>query len=430
MRVSIGLKSRKADIYLVPNENLYTGSKSFEKYFGEINSLEEDLLTVASGIFAADLAIKREERELNIRSIQLEIEVVNFHAFERIKNDLTYALNVLSKDNWEIIFHSKKGNSTNEMEWIKNEGYVLLFSGGLDSMCAAYEFMRDNKPLVLVSHNTLGNHAVEDAQQNVLKILTDKFSLKTPHFGIRVFGRNKDSHSFPTDNERENSQRTRSFLFVTLGALIARRCRYNKVLFMAENGQFAIHLPLNQSRIGPFSTHTADPEFLSRAELIFKVLLNNDDFLIFNPYLYKTKAEVLSVLSEDVFKKVPNSVSCWKASRNVEKLHCGECIPCISRRIACEINGFKFDEFVTDIFNEDISLLADDNIGKTNIVDYIEFILKFKEVNESNKFELFGDFPELFNDSFNQDDAIKMYKRMANQSFEVLKRYTKILKYI
>lgn len=430
MRVSIGINPRKSDLHLVPNENLYSGSRSIEKFFGEINSLEEDLLTVASGIFATDLAIKREERELNIRNIQLEVEVVNFHAFERIKDDLTYALNVLSKDNWEITFHSKEGNSNNELEWIKNEGYVLLFSGGLDSMCAAFEFMRDKKPLVLVSHNTLGNHAVENAQDNVLKLLTDHFDMKVPHFGVRVYGRNKDSYSFPTDSERENSQRTRSFLFVTLGALIARRCKFNKVLFMAENGQFAIHLPLNQARIGPFSTHTADPEFLNRAERIFKILLNNNDFIIHNPYLYKTKAEVLSVLADEVFQKVPHSVSCWKASRNVDKLHCGECIPCISRRIACEINGYKFDEFVTDIFNLDLSQLSDDNIGKTNIVDYIEFILRFKDFNESNKYELFGEFPELFNESFNQNEAIKMYSRMAEQSFRVLENYPLILKYI
>nr|WP_319572219.1 7-cyano-7-deazaguanine synthase [uncultured Draconibacterium sp.] len=430
MRVSIGINPRKADLHLVPNKNLYSGSKSFEKFFGDINSIEEDLLTVASGIFATDLAIKREEREQNIRNIQFEVEVINFHAFERIKDDLTYALNVLSKDNWEITFHSKEGNSINELEWIKNEGYVLLFSGGLDSMCAAFEFMRDKKPLVLVSHNTLGNHAVEKAQDNVLKLLTDHFDMTVPHFGVRVYGRNKDSYSFPTDGERENSQRTRSFLFVILGALIARRCKFNKVLFMAENGQFAIHLPLNQSRIGPFSTHTADPEFLSRAERILKILLNNDDFIIHNPYLYKTKAEVLSVLADEVFQKVPHSVSCWKASRNVDKLHCGECIPCISRRIACEINGYKFDEFVTDIFNLDLGQLSDDNIGKTNIVDYLEFILKFKDLNDSNKFELFGEFPELFNESFNQDEAIKMYSRMAEQSFTVLENYPQILKYL
>ena len=80
------------------------------------------------------------------------------------------------------------------------------------------------------------------------------------------------SSPFPKDNFRENSQRTRSFLFLTLAALVTRRCGFNKVLFMAENGQFAIHLPLNSSSVGPFSTHTADPQFIQLIKYAFKLL--------------------------------------------------------------------------------------------------------------------------------------------------------------
>jgi len=429
MNVSIGKNLNHADIHLVPNENLYTGVNSFIDYFGNVNSLEEDLLTVASGIFAADLAIKREDREQNIRDITLSIEVVNFHAFDRIKDELRYALHVLSKDNWNISFLPRNGQLTNSIEWSKNEGYVLLFSGGLDSMCAAFKFLKEKKPLILVSHNTLANHAVEGAQKNIHKVLQDHFSTTIPFFSIRIFGRNKEPYYFPSDTDRENSQRTRSFLFLTLGALIARRNNLSRVLFMAENGQFAIHLPLTPARIGPFSTHTADPEFLNKVENIFKVLLNNDTFQIFNPFLYKTKAEVISVLSDEISKYIPLSISCWKASRNVTKHHCGECIPCISRRIACEFNGYKIDEFVKDIFSSDLSSLSDEDIGKTNLVDYLEFILKFKDIRPIKIAELYGDFPELFNDFFNQEDAIKLYNRMSIQSFKVLENYPQMKKY-
>ena len=59
----------------------------------------------------------------------------------------------------------------------------------------------------------------------------------------------------------ENSQRTRSFLFLVLGALAARRAGHIEIVYLAENGQMAIHLPLTQGRIGAFSTHTATQIF-------------------------------------------------------------------------------------------------------------------------------------------------------------------------
>src|SRR5690606_34405940 len=150
--------------------------------------------------------------------------------------------------------------------------------------------VRDNKNLVLVSHNSHGNKVVDDSQNNVHSLLEEYYSKKIKHVHVKVYGRNQGEHKFPT--ERENTQRTRSFLFLCLAALVSRRCDFNKVLYMAENGQFAIHLPLNQARIGPFSTHTADPQFVQITKELLKILLRNPKFDIINPYLYKTKAEV------------------------------------------------------------------------------------------------------------------------------------------
>src|SRR5690606_21825621 len=116
----------------------------------------------------------------------------------------------------------------------------------------------------------------------------------------RVFGRNKGEFHFPTDEERENTQRTRSFLFLSLAALTARRVGFRKIISIAENGQFAIHLPLNPSRVGPFSTHTANPKFVDLAKEIFIKLLSLDNLVIENPFLYKTKGEVVSILDKEI----------------------------------------------------------------------------------------------------------------------------------
>jgi len=422
----VGHTSSDADVVLVPGENLYTGVKPVAEIFGEIDSIDEDILTVASGIYATDLCFQREEREQNIRTIDLSIEVVNKHAWERVKNDLRYALMVLSKDNWNISFVQKSGIAVSHFTSDMRDGAVLLFSGGIDSMCAASEFLRRNEGVVLVSHNTQGNAVVDNCQKNVHEALEKHYKKALEHIHIKVFGRNKGDFKFP--EERENSQRTRSYLFLSLAAVVMRKKKFSRILFMAENGQFAIHLPLNQARVGPFSTHTADPEFLNRAKEIFSTLIENKHFSIENPFLYLTKAEVFKLLPKPLMKAAIKSGSCWKISRTIK--HCGECVPCISRRIAIEHNGIKFDEYVKDVFKSDVSKLSDEDTGKRNLVDYLEFISKFSKLDDATRTELAFEFPELFNSAIDKDKALDLYHRISIQSYEVFEKYPKVKKII
>ncbi len=426
--IYIGENRVTADLQLCPGKNLYTGKKPFEKQFGTIDSLEEDLLNVASGIYASDLAIKRNERENYLRSIKLKIEVVNIHAFERIKEKLESSLLILSRDNWQITFIEKKGTPSSQLNWNNKEGAVLLFSGGIDSMCAAADFLSKETELVLVSHNTHANKVVDKSQKNVHNTLETFFKKKINHSHIKVYGRKNESFSFPDPKDRENTQRTRSFLFLSIAALVTRRYNFNKILFMAENGQFAIHLPLNSSRVGPFSTHTADPNFVKYAEEMFKIVLSNDKFKIENPFLYKTKAEVVAVLPKGLHKEVALSASCWMISHVPGEKHCGICIPCISRRISLEYNGIKLKEYHNDIFKTGINLLNDDDTGKRNMIDYLEFIMRFKDITNQNRNDLIWDYPELINPYFDQNKAIDLYSRVSKQSFEVFKEYPNILK--
>lgn len=418
------------DIHLFPGKNLYTGINKFVESFGDTNSLEEDLFNLSAGIFASDLAVKREDREHYIRNIEISIQVVNIHLFERVKSDIEHALYVVSKDNWKLNFISKKGVPITEFEWQNKEGAVLLFSGGVDSMCAASEFIKNNKDLVLMSHNSHANHVIDSCQKNVHDALEKYYKKSVKHIHIKVYGRNHNDFPFPKDDSRENTQRTRSFLFLALAALVTRRSGFNRIQYMAENGQFAIHLPLNSARVGPFSTHTADPEFVILVEKIFRILLCNSNFQIQNPFLYYTKAEVFALLPDELKKNAIVSASCWMISRIQDNKHCGYCIPCISRRIATEYNKTIFKEFHVDIFNTDVSKLNDDDDKKRNLIDYLEFVSKFRNIADSNKHDLLFEFPELYNNSFDFDSAINLYCRVSEQSFEVFKKYPKVLKIV
>ena len=426
--VTVGENAGENDIHLMPGQNLYTGINKFTEEFGAADSLEEDLFNLSAGIYGADLTVKRSEREHYIRSIELSVEVVNLHLFERVKNDIEHSLYVVSKDNWKINFLQKEGVPVTSFNWQKAEGAVLLFSGGLDSMCAASEFVKEKRNLVLVSHNSHMNHVVDTCQNNIHDALEEYYKTSIRHVHIKVYGRNHNGYNFPKDELRENTQRTRSFLFLTLAALATRKCNFNKVLFMAENGQFAIHLPLNSSRVGPFSTHTADPEFVGRVQKIFQTLLGNPDFEIQNPFLYKTKAEVFGLLPDKLKKDAKASASCWMIQR-LNK-HCGYCVPCISRRIALEYNGISFKEYETDLFRTDTTKLEDTNDRRRNLADYLEFIAKFKDVTDENKNDLLEDFFELYNTAFDFDNAVSLYQRVAAQSLEVFKKYPHVLKLI
>jgi 7-cyano-7-deazaguanine synthase in queuosine biosynthesis len=428
IKVNVGNNKKGCEVHLCPGQNLFTGIRYFVDEFGNANSLEEDLFNLASGIYATDLAVHRQEREHYIRSIDLNVEVVNLHAFERIKNLLEKALLTVSRDNWNINFVQKKGTAVSDFDWQNKQGAVLLFSGGIDSMCAAAQFVSEKRNLVLVSHNSHGNVVIDNCQRNIHSVLEKHFKQTIKHIHIKVYGRKQGAYDFP--EERENTQRTRSFLFLTLAALITRRSGFSKVLYMAENGQFAIHLPLNQSRVGPFSTHTADPHFVSDAQEIFRMLLTNPTFQIVNPFLYKTKAEVFAVLPKALQKEVHHSASCWKISHVPGNKHCGFCVPCISRRIAIEYNGISFSEYQHDIFNTDLNTLSDDDDKKRNLIDYLEFVSKFKKVTKANRNDLLNEFPELYNPSFDTDSALNLFNRVSTQSFEVFKNYPQVLKII
>jgi len=424
-RIIIGVRNSGGDFHLRPGKNLFTGIKYFTDAFSTVNSLEEDMFNVAAGVYAADLCVLREEREHYIRNIELTIEVVNLHALQLVKSQLESALFTVSRDNWTLHFVQKHGTATTDFNWTNDEGAVLLFSGGIDSMAAAAHFLEEGKNLVLVSHNSHGNAVIDNCQNNVFAAVTKHYNQTVKHFHIKVYGRKLGAYSFP--EERENTQRTRSFLFLTLATLVARRSGFNKILYMAENGQFAIHLPLNQARVGPFSTHTADPQFVREIESTFRSLFNNPDFRITNPFLYKTKAEVFALMPKALQNQVNVSASCWKISHVPGYKHCGFCIPCISRRIAIEYNNIAVNEYHCDLFKTDINSLKDDDDKKRNLIDYLEFVSRFKNLNTVTRNALLYQFPELYNDAFDAGLAIQMYERVSQQSFEVFRRYPQIL---
>ena len=270
MRCYAGIRKIGAsDLFLKFDYNLITGIKAFGKYFKSPTSLEKDVLNVMASIYTVDLASKRAPLSGFVRDIDLKVAVVNHSIFQHVRNQLENLLYVLSRDNWNINFERLSGSTENPNDWPVNRGITLLFSGGLDSFCGAAQYLKQQVPLWLVSHITQ-NKVVAQAQEDLYARLKQFSPSPLERAVIRVSGRSKPDAPFPQDQDREDTQRTRSLLFLALASLVARRTGNNTVVAIAENGQLAINLPLTAARIGPFSTHTAHPEFVNKAQAFFQ----------------------------------------------------------------------------------------------------------------------------------------------------------------
>ena len=399
-------------------KNLFIGEDDFEKAFGPLTSLELDLLLISASIFAADRATARGHGADIARRIELHIPVVNSIRLQPLTKEIEEILRNLSNDAWKVNLRQESGDLEKNVPCAEGSGQTLLFSGGLDSLAAAIEFGKQEKTLQLVSHITR-NQTTNQAQKKLAADLKNR-GLNLPHHQFFVSSRGGGPSQLQHDVE--NSQRSRSFLFLVLGALAARRAGHIEIVYLAENGQMAIHLPLTQGRIGAFSTHTAHPDILVGMEAFLSAALDVP-LQILNPYVHLTKAEVVKKVIDIFPDMVSTTNSCWRSAHlPTDITHCGECIPCFIRRIAIE-HSMSEDPTVygRDCWEEEIGQLDPEDTGRRNIVDLTEFIVQIERLSTE---EIMSEWPELYSPNINDPEVIAMYKRFSQEARTVLSRYS------
>jgi 7-cyano-7-deazaguanine synthase in queuosine biosynthesis len=400
-------------VHLRADRDVITGATQFQNSFGAATSLELDLLLIAASVFSVDRGTVRGEREDFARSLELSIPVVNVGRLQPLVGTIEHVLYLLTNDFWHIELRQHDGVTEPVAIGAKQEGQVLLFSGGLDSLAAAIEF-RNPGPLALVSHITRGRQT-RNVQERLVGMLTNS-GTPLPHY--QLFVSSIDVQGF--DHDIEGSQRTRSFMFLILAALVARRLGRRNLLVIAENGQMAIHLPLNTARIGAFSTHTAHPDVLNSMQAIISTALA-DTYRISNPYVSLTKTEVVERVWTAMRDAVPVTNSCWRNARLPEGVaHCGECVPCIIRRVAIEMHGDDPTSYARDSFAENFSTMDSGDEARRNLADLCEFSRKFETMSDT---DLIDQWPELHSASINQVNTINMYRRAAQEIRTVMSRY-------
>ena len=203
---------------------------------------------------------------------------------------------------------------------------IVLFSGGLDSFAGAvHELLASDRHVVLLSRRVSG--MTDSRQRELADELERRHPRRITH--VRV-------SAGLTDETRavEHTQRTRSFLLTAMAVVAAEIERTNRIRFY-ENGIMSVNLPISTQVVGARCSRSTHPHSLMLLQDLCR-LISQGDITIENPFVWKTKVEVVKELwGKPEGDAIRRTLSCSR-TREITKYqpHCGKCAQCLQRRIA------------------------------------------------------------------------------------------------
>lgn len=324
----------------------------------------EDLVEIATYVYCADQATRRSGQDTDSfgakwrRSFRFIVPVrrPSFWNARDIRDRLQRMLEFLSDDFYQFEFVATANPKAFQhyldfgqtVATASPIDQVIMFSGGLDSLAGAVdEIKNQRRNVVLVTHLPTAKNSsfLRDLGNGLRNLATSNAPL---HVNVRV---NKDK-----ELGAEYTQRTRSFLFASLGFTVARMVGTNNLRFY-ENGVVSLNLPVCAQVVGGRATRTTHPRVLVEMSELFS-LVANSPFTLTNPFIWSTKAEVVkSIADAGAGNLIAKSISCahtWE--RTLEHSHCGGCSQCIDRRFALIAAGLEhldpLTHYKSDIFTQ------------------------------------------------------------------------------
>lgn len=377
-----------------PNKNVSINLNRFVTDNYHISDRLKDLLEIAGYIFSADRKTYRGNNRDQFyhswsRAFHFHIGVHDKEFWERqdVKNALEEVLLFLTGDHsYKFTFYD--GGDSFPSNLFDNENFTIdtpeklkvsLFSGGLDSLAGAIELLETTDyEICLVSHQS-GQPGVKQTQRLVYEALNALYPNRCKHYKYHC-----GFDHFPSTDE---TQRTRSFLYTATAFAIAKTYNQN-CIYVYENGITSINFAETQDLMNARASRTTHPKTLKLLEKLFS-MIGESAFEIKNPFLFRTKTDVVEVLKKyDKLGLLDSSVSCSATRNHCSKFtHCGICSQCIDRRFAvyaaeienADENGIYAFNFMTEDLEEDEI--------KKSLVEYIAIAQRFAETN-SNSFYL------------------------------------------
>jgi 7-cyano-7-deazaguanine synthase in queuosine biosynthesis len=318
-----------------------------------LGARQSDLLDLAVAIYVTDRLRRR--RPLHARDdgrwwsrrlpVRLAVRDPAFWNGAELAGLLHRLLAWLTDDDWQIEFEahpsSRRWAETQEPlfpETVRAPAQAGLFSGGLDSLLGAHrDAMCEEGELLLVAADT--HNRLSHLQQQLARALNEltprPLRLLTVPVGLTSAARRL------SDGAEEESQRSRGFLFLAFGIVVANAAGLDQ-LRVYENGVGALNLPLTSAQRGSMNTRAMRPETLAMMSRLACELLERP-FEIVNPSFWMTKAQMCAAAPRELHELIAKSVSCDTGlTHRADTTHlCGQCTSCLLRRQALLAAGLS-----------------------------------------------------------------------------------------
>lgn len=347
--------------------------KTLHQRCGIPNNTVLDFMFMAAVFYATDKIIDRNvSADRWTRQIKIRIPLYELEKWQIVNQELEKCMSFLTGDIWTIEFyqnmytlHRPSARRRRRILPRVQADTVCLFSGGLDSLVGAINWLESNseKKILAVGHYDGQVSGPKSDQNKLLQHLRiQKFAGRIDSLQLRVGQR-------PAG--KESTFRSRSILFLALGIYAAASIGKDVPLLIPENGTIALNIPLTASRRGTCSTRTAHPNYISKlSQILQNVGISNP---ILNPLGMKTKGEAISQCLEQqvLINAIPDSVSCGKSGHKSSWIRrdangCGRCVPCIFRRASLHVINADNESYGIDICSNELDITS----SKTSANDF------------------------------------------------------------
>ena len=309
-----------------------------------LKPVARDLLDIAAFVYYTDASVKRGTQndvfeEDWARKFTFVIPVRNLEIWQRetVVAQLTEMLEYLTEDKFEFVFTKREDTPeqlvfkpiSEQLPPSPEADCVSLFSGGMDSLAGAVYLQDMGRKPILVSHQS--RPVLANLQHRLATPLRERFlSWKFPHLGVWINRKGPRA--------TEDTQRSRSFLFAALGALVTYEMGLSD-FFICENGITSLNLPRLGQTTGALATRSTHPQFLRLFhQLVAEVF--GVDLRIEAPFAWKTRSDVIEIMKRNhCTDLLPLSSSCAHSRRPKIHPHCGICSQCVDRRFAVMYSG-------------------------------------------------------------------------------------------
>ena len=377
------------------------------KLFSSVPSRFHDLLEIATYVYSADQVIRRGADDVDTfgdgwrRDLHFVVPVrdPDFWSSAQVQDTLCSTLGFLSDDQYrfdfvkldqEHPFQQYLQFDDTQQVYGKPE-QVVMFSGGLDSLAGAIdEVVNQKRRVLLVTHKSTSK--LNKRHRTLEQMLAEKAGDNVPHrISVRVHKAKELNHEY--------TQRSRSFLYVSIGATIARMLNLKSVRFY-ENGVISLNLPVCAQVVGGRATRTTHPRVMKGFQDLLS-LVAGEPFTVENPYIWKTKADVVKVITDagchDLIKHSMTCTLTWEMTN--QHTHCGGCSQCIDRRFAIlaakadqhdPVEHYKVDVFTQSRDKGEDKIMAAAYLERANqvknLTDVTQFVSSYPDVGRVLKY--------------------------------------------